>query len=69
MISCTAQTLPIFTERNGCNHAVNDGQMTGKATVKQTAFGIKPYSALFGTLKVADDVRIEIDAKADQDSL
>jgi len=49
--------------------AVNDGQLTGQATVKQTAFGIKPYSALFGTLKVADDVRIEIDAKADQDSL
>ena len=39
-----------------------DGRLTGQATVKQTAFGIKPYSALFGTLKVADEVRIEIDA-------
>ena len=49
--------------------AVNDGQLTGQATVKQTAFGIKPYSALFGTLKVADEVRIGIQAKLDQDSL
>ena len=39
-----------------------DGRLTGGAVVKQTAFGIKPYSALFGTLKVADEVRIEIDA-------
>jgi polyisoprenoid-binding protein YceI len=39
-----------------------DGRLTGEAVVKQTAFGIKPYSALFGTLKVADEVRIEIDA-------
>jgi hypothetical protein len=43
------------------------GRLTGEATVKQTAFGLKPYSALFGTLKVADEVRIEIDA--DQASL
>jgi polyisoprenoid-binding protein YceI len=39
-----------------------DGRLTGEAVVKQTAFGIKPYSALFGTLKVADEVRIGIDA-------
>jgi polyisoprenoid-binding protein YceI len=39
-----------------------DGRLNGEAVVKQTAFGIKPYSALFGTLKVADEVRIEIDA-------
>jgi hypothetical protein len=30
----------------------------GEATVTQTDFGLKPYSALFGTLKVADDVRV-----------
>jgi hypothetical protein len=33
--------------------------------VKQTAFGMKPYSALFGALKVADEVTIAIDAKLD----
>jgi hypothetical protein len=30
----------------------------GVATITQTDFGMKPYSALFGTLKVADDVRV-----------
>jgi polyisoprenoid-binding protein YceI len=39
------------------------GRVTGTAVVKQTAWGMKPYTALFGALKVADDVRVEIDAK------
>jgi polyisoprenoid-binding protein YceI len=42
--------------------AVADGRLRGAATVTQTAFGMKPYSALFGTLKVLDDVRVEVDA-------
>jgi polyisoprenoid-binding protein YceI len=41
----------------------DDGRLSGEATVKQTDFGMKPYSALFGTLKVADEVRIEIDGQ------
>ena len=40
-----------------------DGRVSGRATVTQSAFGIKPYSALFGALKVADDVTVEIDSK------
>jgi polyisoprenoid-binding protein YceI len=40
-----------------------DGRITGAATIKQTDFGIKPYSGLFGTLKVLDDVRIDFDAE------
>ena len=32
------------------------------AAVKQTDWRIKPYSALFGTLKVADVVEVAIDA-------
>ena len=39
-----------------------DGRITGTAIVKQTDWGMKPYSALFGTLKVADEVEVEIDA-------
>jgi polyisoprenoid-binding protein YceI len=39
-----------------------DGRLTGRAVLKQSDFGIKPYSALFGTLKVADEVEIFIDA-------
>jgi polyisoprenoid-binding protein YceI len=38
------------------------GQLTGSAVVKQTDHGIKPYSALFGTLKVLDEVTIEVQA-------
>ena len=37
--------------------------LTGTATLKQTDWGCKPYSALFGTLKVADEVRVEIDGR------
>lgn len=39
-----------------------DGRVTGTVTVKQSAWGIKPYSALFGALKVADEVEITVQA-------
>jgi len=35
-----------------------DRRLTGSATVKQSDWGMKPYSALFGALKVADDVEV-----------
>jgi polyisoprenoid-binding protein YceI len=38
-----------------------DGRLSGSARLKQTDWGIKPYSALFGTLKVVDEVDVEID--------
>jgi polyisoprenoid-binding protein YceI len=41
---------------------VADGRVRGTAVVKQTEWGMKPYTALFGALKVADEVRVEIDA-------
>jgi hypothetical protein len=46
-----------------------DGRLSGAATVKQTDWGIKPYTTLFGTLKVADEVQVAIEAKLDQVSL
>ncbi len=30
-----------------------------RATIRQSGWGMKPYSALFGTLKVADEVIVE----------
>lgn len=39
------------------------GHLTGSATVKQTDWSIKPHSALFGTLKVADAVEVAVDAQ------
>jgi polyisoprenoid-binding protein YceI len=38
-----------------------DNRLTGSAIVKQTDWGIKPYSTLFGVLKVADEVEVTID--------
>ncbi|MDX6439522.1 MAG: hypothetical protein QOF45_2105 [Gaiellaceae bacterium] len=40
----------------------DDGKLTGSALVKQTDWGITPYSALFGALKVADEVEVVLDA-------
>jgi polyisoprenoid-binding protein YceI len=42
---------------------LEDGRVTGTAVVRQTEWGMKPYSALFGALKVADEVRVEVDAR------
>jgi polyisoprenoid-binding protein YceI len=39
-----------------------DGRLTGSATIKQTDWRMKPFTTLFGTLKVADAVEVEIDA-------
>ena len=41
---------------------VNGDRLTGRATVKQTNFGMKPYTAMFGTLRVADEIGVVIDA-------
>lgn len=34
------------------------GRLAGRATVTQTDWGIKPYSAMLGALKVRDDVEV-----------
>ena len=39
----------------------DDGTVRGHATVKQSDWGMKPYSALFGTLKVLDEVEIALE--------
>jgi polyisoprenoid-binding protein YceI len=41
----------------------DDGALGTGVTVKQTDWGIKPYSTLFGTLKVADEVEVRIDVR------
>jgi hypothetical protein len=46
---------------------LEDGRLRGSAIVKQSDWGIKPYSALFGTLKVADEVEVLINAKLPED--
>ena len=39
----------------------SDGTITGSAKVNQSDWGIKPYSALFGALKVNDEVEVEVE--------
>jgi polyisoprenoid-binding protein YceI len=39
-----------------------DGTLRASAVVKQTAWGIKPYSTLFGALKVVDEVEVGLEA-------
>jgi polyisoprenoid-binding protein YceI len=38
-----------------------DGSVSANATIRQSDWGMKPYSALFGALKVADEVGIELE--------
>jgi len=39
----------------------DDGHVSARAVVTQTRWGMKPYSALFGTLKVLDDVEVALE--------
>jgi polyisoprenoid-binding protein YceI len=41
-----------------------DGSLSAESVIKQSDWGMKPYSALYGALKVADDVRIKLEASA-----
>jgi hypothetical protein len=60
-LTLAGQTRPIAFDLS-----LADGRVTGAAVVRQTEWGMKPYTALFGALKVADEVRVEIDAKLPQ---
>ncbi len=51
------QTQPVTV-----NSVVIDGRVRGGTTVKQSRWGIKPYSAFLGALKLADEVGVEFDA-------
>jgi len=40
---------------------VTDGRIVGGATVVQSRWGIRPYSAFFGALKLSDEVTVDFD--------
>ena len=44
-------------------HVGDDGRMTASAVVTQTRWGVKPFSALFGTRKVLDDVEVHLEGR------
>jgi polyisoprenoid-binding protein YceI len=43
---------------------IDDGRIRGHATVTQSQWGIKPYSAFAGALRLADNVTVEFDLAA-----
>jgi polyisoprenoid-binding protein YceI len=49
------QPFHLDLTRSGEDHCQGAGAVT------QSAYGIKPYTALFGALKLADPVRVEVD--------
>src|SRR4051794_13799678 len=40
-----------------------DGGLRAAAVVKQSDWGMKPYTGLFGALKVVDEVEVELEAR------
>lgn len=54
-------TIRGVTEPVTVRGRVSGDRLTGSATVVQSRWGIKPYSAMLGQLKVADPVEIEFD--------
>ena len=40
---------------------IDGGRLRGHATVSQSRWGIKPYSAFAGALRLADDIQVEFD--------
>jgi polyisoprenoid-binding protein YceI len=43
--------------------ADGDGRLSASTVVKQTDWGIKPYSGLFGALKVVDEIEILLEPR------
>jgi polyisoprenoid-binding protein YceI len=67
-----AGTVPVNgeVEMGGNTRPVNfqldvaaDGQVKGTVPLVQSEWGIKPYTALMGALKVRDDVEVVLDAR------
>lgn len=46
-----------------------NGRLTGRVDLKPTRWGIAPYSAMFGTLKLQDRVLVEFDLPANGDDV
>jgi polyisoprenoid-binding protein YceI len=55
-------TLLGTTRRLAFDVTVDGGTLAAVAVVKQSDWGMKPYSALFGALKVVDEVGVGVEA-------
>lgn len=59
-LTLAGQTRPLTFDLQ----AGSDGRLSAHATVRQTDWGIKPYTTLFGALKVADEVVVSFEGAA-----
>ncbi len=56
--------LELFGRRQPVSFALkagDDGAISAATKLRQSDWGMKPYSALFGTLKVADELTVELE--------
>lgn len=63
-LSLAGQDRPLsltVTPKNGASGDEPGGGYHATGALRQTDFGIKPYTAFFGALKVSDQIRLEID--------
>jgi len=56
-LSIAGQSRPVTLDLT----TTPDGRLTGSMKVVQSQFGIKPFSAMLGALKVKDEVEINLD--------
>jgi polyisoprenoid-binding protein YceI len=56
-------TLAGSTQPISFDLIVRDGVVQATALVTQTRWGMKPFSALFGTLKVLDEVEVQLQSR------
>ena len=56
-------TLAGKTQPLSFDLVVDNDAVSARATVSQTRWGMKPFSALFGTLKVLDDVEVQLQSR------
>ena len=59
-------TLAGKTQPLSFDLVVDNGAVSARATVSQTRWGMKPFSALFGTLKVLDEVEVQPSVAVDR---
>ncbi len=59
-------TIAAATRPLAFDVVLDAGRVRATVVVTQSEFGMKPYSTLFGALKVADDVEVALDAALPQ---
>ena len=54
-------TIMSVTQPVALQGRVSDSRVSGGTTVVQSRWGIRPYSAFFGALKLSDEVKVDFD--------